>query len=299
MSPFIEAQKIRVGTLVRCNDPMPADRYIAQIMPHGFECFGLFFWATCEVFDWDGQAEAVTRTLEGTGTVISSLGFYGNPVADPSQIAYVQACIDNARRFGTDLITGFTGRPVDVPIDKGMPEIARVWKPLLQRAADQGVRIAFENCQMGGDWNRGDWNAAHSPDAWELLFEALPYENMGLCWEPCHQMVALIDPLEELKEWVPRVFSVHGKDATIHWDIIRKYGIYGPRQFVYHRTPGFGDSNWTDIISVLRASGFEGNIEIEGWHDPVYRDELEMTGQVHALNYLKQCRGGDFVANPS
>ena len=54
----------------------------------------------------------------------------------------------------------------------------------------------------------------------------------------------------------------------------------------------------TDIISDLRKSGFKGSIDIEGWHDPVYRDELEMTGQVHALNYLKNCRGGSFVANP-
>nr|NIP84750.1 sugar phosphate isomerase/epimerase [Planctomycetales bacterium] len=30
----------------------------------------------------------------------------------------------------------------------------------------------------------------------------------------------------------------------------------------------------------------------------VYRDDLEMTGQVHALHYLKQCRGGDYVPNP-
>jgi CBS domain-containing protein len=37
---------------------------------------------------------------------------------------------------------------------------------------------------------------------------------------------------------------------------------------------------------------FIGSIDIEGWHDPVYRDELEMTGQVAGLNYLKRCRGG-------
>jgi len=30
----------------------------------------------------------------------------------------------------------------------------------------------------------------------------------------------------------------------------------------------------------------------------VYRGDLEMTGQVHALHYLKRCRGGDFVPNP-
>ena len=43
---------------------------------------------------------------------------------------------------------------------------------------------------------------------------------------------------------------------------------------------------------------YKGSIDIEGWHDPVYRRELEMTGQVHALHYLKRCRGGDYVENP-
>lgn len=65
--------------------------------------------------------------------------------------------------------------------------------------------------------------------------------------------------------------------------------------FVFMRTPGFGDSNWTDIISELRLAGWTASIDIEGWHDPVYRDELEMTGQVHALNHLKQARGGDQI----
>ncbi|HOF89550.1 MAG TPA: sugar phosphate isomerase/epimerase, partial [Armatimonadota bacterium] len=72
----------------------------------------------------------------------------------------------------------------------------------------------------------------------------------------------------------------------------------GPHPFAFHRTPGFGDSNWTDIISELRRGGFTGSIDIEGWHDPVYCGELEMTGQVHGLNYLKRCRG-TFVANPA
>jgi len=54
-----------------------------------------------------------------------------------------------------------------------------------------------------------------------------------------------------------------------------------------------------DIITILREAGYQGSIDIEGWHDPVYCDELEMTGQVHALNYLKRCRGGSFVPNPT
>jgi len=204
------------------------------------------------------------------------------------------------------------GRLRGRPIHESLDRFRVVFQPLVEKAGEQGLKIAFENCDMGGTWQEGDWNIAHSPTAWELMFDAVPLENLGLEWEPCHQMVSLIEPLPQLKEWLDRIFHVHGKDATIHWDVIRKYGIHSsvhadpntrlPVQlapaFVEHRTPGFGDSNWTDIITELRRGGFKGCIDIEGWHDPVYRGDLEMTGQVHALNYLKHCRGGRVVPNP-
>ena len=54
------------------------------------------------------------------------------------------------------------------------------------------------------------------------------------------------------------------------------------------------------MISELRLAGYSGPIDIEGWHDPVYRENLEMTGQVRALEYLKQCRGGvRQIGNPA
>jgi sugar phosphate isomerase/epimerase len=111
-------------------------------------------------------------------------------------------------------------------------------------------------------------------------------------------MVYLIDPIPQIRKWAHKFFHVHGKDATIRWDVIREHGVFGKHPFVFMRTPGFGDTNWTDVISELRLAGWSGSIDIEGWHDPVYRDALEMTGQVHGLNYLKNCRGGDFVTDP-
>ena len=84
------------------------------------------------------------------------------------------------------------------------------------------------------------------------------------------------------------------------WDVIRSTGIRGGEPYVHHRTPGFGDTNWSDVITILRTAGYKGSIDIEGWHDPVYRGDLEMTGQVRGLNYLKECRGGaEFAPNPS
>jgi len=292
-------EKIRIGTLV------PADKgadYIRRILPYGFESFELTFWQTLGGIDVKRLAREVNDALEGSDARISSIGIYGNPLEtgakDAETLKGWRTLIDNAHLFGTDLVCGFAGRVRGKPIDASMKRFKQVFGKLARRAADKGVRLAFENCSAGGTWESGDFNIAHNPTAWEMMFDAVPMDNLGLEWEPCHQMVELIDPIPQLRRWAHRMFHIHGKDASIHWDVVREYGIHGPKRFAYHRTPGFGDSNWTDIISELRRADFVGSIDIEGWHDPIYRGELEMTGQVHALEYLKRCRGGDYVPNP-
>lgn len=290
---------LRIGTLVGGQD---AVRVIPQILPHGFESFSLTFWQTTGGIDLAELAKQVREIIDEHGVVISSIGVFGNPLTgegdNADTLSSWERAIDHAHLFGADIVSGFTGRLTDRPIDESLPRFKEVFGELAKRAADRGVRIAFENCDMGGTWWKGDWNIAHNPQAWEMMFNEVPADNLGLEWEPCHQMVSLIDPIPQLRKWVDKVFHVHGKDATIAWDIVKEYGIHGPKEFVWHRTPGFGDTNWTDIITILRQAGYKGTIDIEGWHDPVYQGELEMTGQVHALNYLKQCRGGAFVPNP-
>jgi len=294
-------EKIRIGTLVQGSAATAG--CIKQILPYGFESFSITFWQTLGGTDLARLAREANDVLSGSNAIISSLSVFGNPLErrpiDEETRTGWEKAIDTAHLFGCSLVTGFTGRVIDKPIPESLPRFKEVFGPLAKRAADKGVRIAFENCAMDGDWRRGDWNIAHNPKSWELLFDAVPSQNIGLQWEPCHQMVNLIEPLPQLGSWVGKVFNVHGKDASVLWNVVRTLGIGGPEPFVHHRTPGFGDTNWTDLISILRAGGFQGSIDIEGWHDPVYRDELEMTGQVHALNYLKRCRGGPFVPNPT
>jgi sugar phosphate isomerase/epimerase len=291
--------KIRIGTLVSGQD---AVRHIPQLLPHGFESFEITFWQTIGDIDLTELAKQVKELTDSSGTVISAVSIFGNPLTGEGRNADTLACwerlIDNAHLFGTDLVTGFTGRITNQPIPASIPRFNEIFGRLAKRAEDKGVKLAFENCDMGGNWNTGDWNIAHNPTAWELMFDAVPMKNLGLEWEPCHQMVNLIDPIPQLRKWADRMFHIHGKDATVAWDIIKEYGIGGVKQFAWHRTPGFGDTDWTNVISILSRAGYTGNIDIEGFHDPVYRGELEMTGQVRGLNYLKTCRGGDFVSNP-
>ena len=305
---------IRIGTLVKGTEN-PVE-YIKQISPYGFESFSITFWQTLGDTDLKKLADELMPVINKSGAVISSLGVFGNPLEDEEKdietLKAFEQVIDAAPLFDTDIVSGFTGRVRGKAIDESIEQFKKIWSPLAERAQKNEVRIAFENCDMGGTWSSGDWNIAHNPTAWQMMFEAVPCDNLGLEWEPCHQMVSLIDPMPQLREWVDKIFHVHGKDATIHWDVIKKYGIHTAMHedialsasiqaappFAYHRTPGFGDSDWTAIISDLRKGGFTGSIDIEGWHDPVYKGDLEMTGQVYALNYLKQCRGGEFIPNP-
>ena len=34
------------------------------------------------------------------------------------------------------------------------------------------------------------------------------------------------------------------------------------------------------------------DLVVEGFHDPIFKEEREWAGQLHALEYLKWCRGG-------
>lgn len=286
---------IRIGTLAPLKG---SPDYLRQILPHGFESFQLNMWESIGGLDLGALAQEVKAVL-GDQAVVAALGLYGNPLTNETTAADWATVIRAARSFGATCVCGFAGALEDRPVDESIPRFREVFGELAQVADGEGVMIGFENCDMGGGWDRPKWNIAHAPRAWEMMFDAVPSEAIGLEWEPCHQMVSFIDPIPQLRQWVGKIVHIHGKDATIEWDVVRREGTRSGRHVVRHRTPGFGDTNWTDVISVLREHAWRGSIDIEGWHDHVYRDELEMTGQVYGLNYLKACRGGPFVPNPA
>ena len=291
---------ILLGTLV--HGDKTAENYLKQIIPYGFESFAFTFGHNAPTIrDPEELADKIMPLLEENNIKVGAIGLYGNPLGetetDLSIRANLMKLVECAHFFKTDCVTGFTGRVPDSSIPDSIAKFKEVWTPIVEKAGELGVKIGFENCPMGGNWVKGSWNIAINPSAWELMFDAIPLPNIGLEWEPCHQMTQLIDPIPQIREWGKRFFHIHGKDATMRRDVIAKYGIFSPEPFVFHRTPGFGDCNWTLIISELRMVKFKGSIDIEGWHDPVYSRDLEMTGQVAGLNYLKQCRT-QYVPNP-
>lgn len=210
----------------------------------------------------------------------------------------LEQVIRKAEKFGATHVSTFAGALEGCCVEEAFPEFGRVFRELADMAQEKGIRLGIENCPMGGTWERASCNIGFHPKAWEAMFEEVTNENFGLEWEPAHQVMQLAEPVAQLKKWAGKIVHVHGKDASADWDCVRQNGVLGAVPFACHRLPGFGDTDWRQIISILHAQGYEDDICIEGYHDPVYCGEWEMTGQLHALRYLKWCRGGEFIPSP-
>lgn len=288
-------EQIKIGTCI------PGDK-VESWLPHfvkaGFETVSINFHMTLNGTDLVELSKKVKEIIGDSGVEVTTLGLYCNPIQRTADQEALEYCLECAPLFGAGIVSTFAGAYEGRPVEEAMPRFGEVFRDLAQKAADRNLKLAIENCTMGGTWEQATCNIGFNPKAWEMMFREVPAENIGLEWEPTHQMVQLIDPVPQLREWVHRIVHMHGKDATIDWDGVRRRGILGASEFVYHRTPGFGDTNWRDIFTILHQNGYKGDICIEGYHDPVYRDDWEMTGQLHALKYLKWCRGGEFTPNP-
>ena len=288
-------EQIKVGT---CIPGQRAEQWLPGMKDKGFECFAINFHMTYGGIDLKELAPKVLSMLEGTGTYVSTVGYYCNALQNESQLHDLEYAIDNAHLFGAKTVATFAGALEGQSIDAAIPRFKEVFSELAKRAEDRGVRLAIENCPMSGNWRHPTCNIGFNPDAWELMFDAVPSDALGLEWEPAHQLIQLIDPIAQLRVWARKVVHLHGKDTSVDWDAVRRRGIYAAKDFAPERTPGFGDTNWRDVFSILHENGYEGDVCIEGYHDPVYSGQWEMTSQLHALKYLKFCRGGDFVPNP-
>ena len=277
---------ISIGTLIPALD---AAKMIPQLNPQGFECYALDFNATDpSKIDFDALAAEILPVLDGR--TISCLGYYKNPILNEHDRENLAVLIRNAKKLSCRVVGAFAGGNPEKTIPDTIPQFRAAWEPLAAAAEDEGVRVGFEGC--GGGWHGGSHNIGYCPDAWELMFDAVPSRALGLEWEPCHAIEGLADPIMQLRHWAKRVVHIHGKDGTVAWDVIREYGIHSPHPYCWNRTPGFGDTNWADVFTVLIQSGFVGSCDIEGYHDPVHYDDMEWTAQKTSLDYLKTCRGG-------
>jgi sugar phosphate isomerase/epimerase len=270
--------------------------------------------------DWKPFAEKLRAECQSRDIRISAIGaFYRNPLdrrQSENAAAIIRRAIEVAEHIGVRTVAGFAGgiveteinerggNPVYKPLENYMPKILEFWEPLAWFAADRGVRIAFENCPQG-TWRLPvmNYNIFGQPAMWERFFNTTKCDNIGLEWDPSHLICQLIDPVANLRKFGSRIYHVHAKDAWIDRALMETYGICHPG-VTEHRFPGLGQANWAEIVRALLLAGYDSDLNIEGWHDPVYRNhgaaapdslrgkKLEDTGLLIAKKTLEQLIAG-------
>lgn len=292
---------MRVGFMARYD----AER-IAFAKKHGVGCVELMTPMGTDYVPpasgWKAKADRVKAAFDEAGIRISCLaGFYGNHM-DPAQAEplkqHTRGVMDLAQHMGVSVVAGFAGRLVDKPLEDSVPPFKQIWSEHAKYAKDRGLRIAFEHCPMGGfHLPPGGINCVCTPAMWQRCFDAAGSDALGLEWDASHLVCMFIDPVLNLRQWGSRVYHVHAKDAKLRHDVLDHYGVYHPGA-IEHCFPGLGDSDWAAIVKELRRAGYHGDLNIEGWHDAVFRDPrpergqsgpaLEDAGLLIALRHLGQ-----------
>jgi sugar phosphate isomerase/epimerase len=230
--------------------------------------------------------------IEGAGVEISAVGTYnvnclhGDSTERSAAINFLEKTMDLCEALDVAILGAVPGRDVEKSVDENIAGYKEVFTPLSKMAEDKGLRIAFENCPRFHYFPFRGVNIAYCPRAWDMMFDAVPSEALGLEYDPSHPVSMFMDVIEPIHRYGERIYHVHAKDTEILKGNLSENGILQPGMFRY-RLPGYGDVDWVGFVSALFEVGYRGNMDIEGCVDPMSLGSEEQ-GLLLAKKYLSQ-----------
>ncbi|MFC4766313.1 sugar phosphate isomerase/epimerase family protein [Effusibacillus consociatus] len=243
-----------------------------------------------ELLEDPAKATAFKRAVESRGLSISGLSCHGNPLHPDKEFAKQshdtwRKTVLLAERLEIPVINGFSGCPGDHSGAKfpnwvtcsWPPEYMEIlkwqwdevvipyWREETKFAESHGIRqIAFE---MHPGF------VVYNPETLlKLREQAGP--SIGANFDPSHLLWQGIDPVEAIKKLGREnaIFHVHAKDTYLDQANIRVNGVLDTKHYSeildrswVFRTVGYGQNEkmWRDIVSALRAVGYDYVLSIE------------------------------------
>ena len=173
------------------------------------------------------------------------------------------------------VVNGFTGSSIwhalyafpptsQAYLEKGYKDFARRFLPILEVFEREDVNFALEvhPTEIAFD-------IASARRALEAVNQ---HPRFGFNYDPSHLGYQGVDYVKFIREFAPRLFHVHMKDAWWgHGD--GTAGVFGghtdftdPRRYWDFRSLGHGDINFEEIIVALNDTGYRGPLSVE-WED--------------------------------
>lgn len=194
----------------------------------------------------------------------------GDPKARQAwAVDQVRQTIDASANLGLDRMAAFSGalawpyfypwpqRPAGL-VEAAFDELAARWRPLLDHAAQRGVKICFE-IHPGED--------LHDGVSFEMFLDRVEQHPAAMMlYDPSHYVLQRLDYLDHLDIYAERIGMFHVKDAEFR--PTGRQGVYGGFQpwvdrAGRFRSPGDGQVDFKAIFSKLTAMGFDGWAVVE------------------------------------
>ena len=274
----------------------------------GYQCIEVMCWPKdqaerryagvthIEVELIDQNVGRITELIDKSGVQISGLGYYPNPLVpdrdeSTQYVGHIKKIIHAANLLEVGIVNTFVGRDWKKSVDENWPRFLEIWKPIIDFAQDNGVKVAIENCPMffsDDEWPGGK-NLATTPKIWERMFNDIPSDNFGLNFDPSHFIWQQMDYLKAIGDYGHKFFHAHAKDVKIDRHNLNDVGIMAnPLEFHTPKLPGLGEVDWSNFFDALSKVGFNGPVCVEV-EDRDYEGSLEKRKKslVVSYDYLK------------
>jgi sugar phosphate isomerase/epimerase len=224
-----------------------------------------------------GDAGKIKSLLKSKNVEITSLAFYSLGILEnPNEQQFMNKVIDACAALDVKVACTLAGGPVagKDKIQTLKEDFPKVFNPLVDRAKEQGIKVAMEN-----------WFATNLQglDHFQAALEAVPDKTLGLNFDPSHLLWQQIDYVEAVHKFRNRIHHTHAKDTEIMEYKLRQVGVLGGGWWRY-RIPGWGRVNWTAYLTALKEVGYDSVLSIEH-EDPFFTAE---DGFQKAKQFLEQ-----------
>lgn len=255
--------------------------------------------------------KCINNLLDKNDIKISSFIYCRNVLSDDKEeakhhIDEIKKRIEFAPKIGADKIICTTGVNNNSIVDNNrvkydpeacLSEFIETFKEIIELAEKKNVKICLESCPIMN-------NISISPYMWDIIFDKIKSDKLGLAFDPSHFVWEFINPYKAILKYGNKIFDFHGKDCEVNYEKLSEIGILhnfsktikndgvGENEFTKmwwrYRLVGNGDLNWKKIIANLEEVGYDGTITIEH-EDPVWEGTLEKVkiGLLKSKKYLK------------
>ena len=288
---------MKLGFLTACLPSLSLSEVAAWAAGAGYDALEVAAWPDVPGRDWEashlevatlgaGEAGAVRDLFDEHGLQLSAVAYYENnldadPVRREAVHEHLRRCIDAAELLGCGLVGTFVGRDVRLTVEQNLRLGEQVLPPLVEYAAQRGVRLVVENCPMEG-WHPDGYpaNLAYSPQLWDWMTGLGLWLNL----DPSHLLWLGIDPVAVVAPYAERVLHVQAKDVEVSTEDRNRYGVFGnavdradspwTSGWWRYRLPGAGQVDWSAFVAALGAGGYDGVVSVEH-EDPVWTGSVE------------------------